>query len=147
MKIAALVSIAAAGRQARDAQSILERKPTHATQYLGEILGLYLMITNQDTGLAAKLLDYGCWCRINNQDRIVHGNPVDAIDAACKEWHQCRACTAIDFNSCDPNGIVDYKALINPNKNRFDCQQNSEQCSVRLRVSLVETSLFLGNEL
>ena len=63
MKIAALVSIAAAGRQARDAQSILERKPTHPTQYLGEILGLYLMITNQDASLADELLDYG-WCRI-----------------------------------------------------------------------------------
>ena len=31
------------------------------------------------------------------------GEPVDALDAACKSWHQCRACTKIDNRNCNPS--------------------------------------------
>ena len=58
------------------------------------------------------MLSYGCWCQIRNLEAegIVpgHGTPVDELDAACKRWHQCRACTTIDFSTeekCNPNEV------------------------------------------
>ena len=69
------------------------------------------------------LINYGCWCQLRgdtprgkvkfslqtNQSVIKgQGEPVDALDAACKEWHQCRACTKIDDRSCNPNDAPFY---------------------------------------
>ena len=34
---------------------------------------------------------------------IGEGEPVDALDAECKKWHQCRACVHIDIEGCKPN--------------------------------------------
>ena len=86
--------------------------------------------------MAGKLLDYGCWCRIRNEESggVVagHGNPVDAIDAACKAWHQCRTCTSVDFNSCDPKSGVNYEISYNPIIQRIDCQFNPGQCAVSI---------------
>ena len=82
------------------------------------------------------MLSYGCWCQIRNQDAegIVtgHGAPVDALDEACKSWHQCRACTIIDFSSdrtCDPNDAW-YEVGLDSNTMRIDCQFNPDGCRV-----------------
>ena len=87
------------------------------------------------------MVSYGCWCQIRNQEAegIVpgHGTPVDELDAACKRWHQCRACTTIDFSTeekCDPNK-VDYEVgidsmSINMHPQRLTCESNEDQCRV-----------------
>ena len=61
-------------------------------------------LKGQDWKMADKLLNYGCWCRLLNQEGYIYdgkivagrGAPVDAIDAACKAWHQCRSCRIRD---------------------------------------------------
>ena len=83
------------------------------------------------------MLDYGCWCRIRNEYGGIEaggivpglGTPVDALDEACKTWHQCKACTSIDFQSCNPNDVY-YEIAHNPNSKRLTCSLNSEDCSV-----------------
>ena len=82
------------------------------------------------------MLSYGCWCQIRNTEAegIVAGRgaPVDALDAACKAWHQCRACTTVDFSdveTCLPNEIA-YEVGFDPITMRIDCQFNKNECSV-----------------
>ena len=91
--------------------------------------------------MADKLLDYGCWCRIRNEEAagIVpgHGTPVDALDEACKAWHQCRACTSLDFQTCNPNNIA-YEVGFDPVINRISCQFNPSNCSVSNYMLSVE---------
>ena len=86
-----------------------------------------------DFSFADKMLDYGCWCRIRNEEAggILpgHGTPVDALDEACKAWHQCRACTSIDFESCIPNDVA-YEVGFDPVSMRIDCQFNPSNCAV-----------------
>ena len=91
--------------------------------------------------LTGKLLDYGCWCRIRlwNDDGGFpltsptllpgHGTPVDALDEACKAWHQCKACASKDFNSCDPKDVV-YEVGYDFYAERIDCQWNPSDCQV-----------------
>ena len=82
------------------------------------------------------MLSYGCWCQIRNTEAegIVAGRgaPVDALDAACKAWQQCRACTTVDFSdveTCLPNEIA-YEVGFDPITMRIDCQFNKNECSV-----------------
>ena len=82
------------------------------------------------------MLSYGCWCQIRNQEAegIVpgHGTPVDELDAACKAWHQCRACTTVDFSAeetCIPNDVA-YEVGFDPFTKRIDCQANPDECRV-----------------
>ena len=95
------------------------------------------ILKGQNQGIASNLLDYGCWCRLRNFEAggIVkgHGAPVDALDSACKAWHQCRKCTSVDFKSCDPNDI-DYEVGFDIQSQRISCEFNSSQCSVSLEM-------------
>ena len=86
--------------------------------------------------LPGKLLDYGCWCRIRLWDQGPaptllpgHGTPVDALDEACKAWHQCKACASKDFKSCDPKNFV-YEVAYDHYAQRLDCQWNPSDCQV-----------------
>ena len=104
-------------------------------------------LKGQDWTMAGKLLDYGCWCRIRNGEAsgIVagHGAPVDALDEACKAWHQCRACTSMDFQSCSPNNVA-YEIGFDPVTMRIDCQWNEADCAVSNNMlSVYESELFL----
>ena len=108
-----------------------------------DLFGLTLLLTSriaiikpskgQNVAVADNLLDYGCWCRIRNEEAagIVagHGTPVDALDEACKAWHQCRACTSMDFQTCNPNNIA-YQVGFDPVSQRIDCQFNRSDCAV-----------------
>ena len=87
------------------------------------------------------MLSYGCWCQIRNQEAegIVpgRGQPVDELDAACKAWHQCRACTTVDFSAeetCIPNDVA-YEVGFDPVNMRIDCQANPNQCKVSTHES------------
>ena len=93
---------------------------------------------NDNLMLQKKLLDYGCWCRMRHRPNFFssvpvflpgHGSPVDALDEACKAWHQCKACTSKDFNSCNPE-IVAYEIGYDPQTERIDCQFNPSDCEV-----------------
>ena len=107
MKIAALVSIVAAGRQARESQLTLEN--SRETIGVAQVFGYYKYKIPGNEDIEPELyLSYGCWCQIRNEAAggLVpgHGAPVDALDEACKAWRQCRACVAIDFSNdetCD----------------------------------------------
>ena len=82
-----------------------------------------------------QMFSYGCWCQIRNQavGGIVkgHGDPVDAMDGLCKAWHQCRACTNLDFgDECVSNDVV-YEVGPNPeDANRIGCIFNPTECQV-----------------
>ena len=92
------------------------------------------------------MLSYGCWCQIRNEEAggIVpgRGQPVDELDAVCKAWHQCRACTTVDFNSndfdsnesCNPNDVA-YMVVFEPEEQRIDCNINLDQCPVSTNES------------
>ena len=79
--------------------------------------------------MASKLLNYGCWCRFTDEIVFGHGTPADAIDAACKTWHQCRKCTSIDFKSCDPRN-EHYGISLDPMTMRITCDKNPSSCGV-----------------
>ena len=90
------------------------------------------------------MLSYGCWCQIRNEEAqgIVpgHGAPVDELDAACKRWHQCRACTTVDFSTdgtCVPNEVNDYEIGWDAVSQRIDCQFNPDECSVSTHKSSI----------
>jgi len=71
----------------------------------------YYNLANEDWQQASKLLQYGCYCQILNNEEGRHGmgEPVDALDEICKTYHQCSKCTGIEFgdqttiagDSCD----------------------------------------------
>merc|ERR1711937_1126758 len=148
MKIAALVSVVAAGRQARDAQSLfntmlgdhnnnIEQRNFvfSETDSLYQIFQFYMGSKGQDFSKVDDMLSYGCWCQIRNQEAegiaTGHGTPVDELDAACKRWHQCRACTTVDFSTegtCVPNDVA-YEVGFDPVTQRIDCQFNPDECS------------------
>ena len=84
------------------------------------------------------MLSYGCWCQIRNHEvsgiATGHGQAVDELDAACKAWHQCRACTTVDFSgvsTCIPNEVA-YEVGFDPITQRIDCQFNPDDCSVSI---------------
>ena len=87
--------------------------------------------------MAEVSLDYGCWCRLRNEGAagIVagHGTPVDALDEACKAWHQCRACTSVDFQTCNPNNIA-YEIGFDVVTQRIDCKYNPSDCTVSKNI-------------
>ena len=98
-------------------------------------------LKGQDSSKVLAMLSYGCWCQIRNQEAqgIVsgHGAPVDELDEACKRWHQCRACTTVDFSTdgtCVPNNVA-YHLAIDPHTVRIDCQFNRDECSVSTHES------------
>merc|ERR1712178_119685 len=170
MKIAALVSVVAAGRQARDAQSLFNKMlgdhnnnveqrnfVFSETDSLYQIFQFYMGNKGQDFSKVDDMLSYGCWCQIRNEEAqgIVtgHGAPVDELDAACKRWHQCRACTTVDFSTdgaCIPNEIA-YEVGFDPITMRIDCQFNKDECSTMNcgcdeQMAFTLTELFAGGQ-
>ena len=135
MIIAALISFIAAEQQAEDDQRQIKFSYT-SEEGLYEMLSTYMLSFDK----ANKLLDYGCWCRLRTESGIVagHGAPVDEIDAACKAWRQCRACTSTDFESCDPDTITYTIQRYVPNP-RIQCTSTSS-CAVSM--TYVTQSMF-----
>ena len=93
-------------------------------------------LKGQDFSKVDDMLSYGCWCQIRNKEAegIVpgRGQPVDELDAACRAWHQCRACTTVDFSdeeTCIPNDVA-YEVGFDPVTQRIGCQANPNECKV-----------------
>ena len=148
MKIAALVSVVAAGRQARDAQFYESSDVEQRNGLFRESVGLARLLNfhlsqlpgDGDAHLAytGRMLSYGCWCQIRNTAAggIVpgHGAPVDALDEACKAWHQCRACIAMDFTTDDETCETDYSIPYRYGE-PVPCQNNSGECTVSIFIN------------
>ena len=149
MKIIALVSVAAASRQARNAQSLFNETVADHTDSIGQrfsyletgglrsIFGIYMAMQGaKDYSKVDSMLSYGCWCQIRNQETegmvAGHGAPVDALDEACKAWHQCRACTTVDFSTddepCDPDNA--YYEIDMLDSTRITCKHAPNECAV-----------------
>jgi len=49
---------------------------------------------------------YGCWCDIENQlKRASNGEPVNALDTACRDLHHNYNCIRIEDNNCNPRTL------------------------------------------
>ena len=148
MKIAALVAVVSAGRQARDAQLNESSDVEQRNANFGESTGLARLLMfyldqlpgdgDANGEYVGRMLSYGCWCQIRNTAAggIVpgHGDPVDALDEACKAWHQCRACTAMDFSTDDETCNTDYSIPYRYGE-PVQCQNNSDECTVSIFIN------------
>ena len=56
------------------------------------------LLRNQNS--FTKFCNYGCWCLPEDSGTVGYGKPVDAIDAACKEYTTCFNCVHKQ-ESCD----------------------------------------------
>ena len=86
-----------------------------------------------------QIMEYGCHCNLLDTElKQGVGEPVDAIDEACRDWRRCRACTRMDDTDCLPdttpytlwydyNGYTAYCA-----KNKNGCGKWTCQCDSKL---------------
>lgn len=110
-----------------------------------------------DYGLEAKgstvmydqILEYGCHCNLlDTEIKQGVGEPVDAIDEACRDWRRCRACTRMDDVDCQPNEVdytlwYDYKAYTGYcAKNRKGCGKWTCQCDTDLAEVFEQCSIL-----
>ena len=67
------------------------------TRKFKHVAGLVMFL--QAVPILGKYVYYGCYCFSDAQYQLDagHGKPVDAIDSACKRFHQCYACVKKDF--------------------------------------------------
>ena len=105
-------------------------------------------VNNYDV-TASELLSSGCWCQLLSANFINsnRGEPVNALDAACRKWHKCNQCTAIDDGSClgyqHNYGNAEFdsssKEYSCPSDLSF-CQRNACSCDVALATELADLS-------
>ena len=64
----------------------------------------------------SRLWSYGCHCFDANTDRplsaLHHGEPVDRLDAACRNHKRCQACAAEQYGPECIGEIVDYSYIL-----------------------------------
>ena len=60
----------------------------------------------------ANVNNYGCWCYFDDQVGNGKGEPMDLIDAECRNLHRGYECAVADINGCVPWTQL-YSALIN----------------------------------
>ena len=83
-----------------------------------EILALF----TDDAHTLQELYNHGCWCaKLDPRNEFTPGlggnDPVDALDAACKNWVTQRKCITFEGGSCwEPDNFeitydLEYRAL------------------------------------
>lgn len=91
------------------------------TRKFKHVAGLVMFL--QAVPILGKYVYYGCYCFSDAQYQLDagHGKPVDAIDSACKRFHQCYACVKKDFveekqqANCDGTGrSYKFKGIVDP---------------------------------
>ena len=101
---------------------------------------------------AEEMLSSGCWCQLltSNFQISNRGEPVNAIDAACRKWHKCNQCTMIDDGAClgyqHNYGIAAYDSQNKAYKCSNDgdpCKYNACTCDVALASELADLSVDL----
>lgn len=67
------------------------------TRKFKHVAGLIMFL--QAVPILGKYVYYGCYCFSDAQYELDagKGKPVDAIDSACKRFHQCYRCVEKDF--------------------------------------------------
>jgi len=79
----------------------------------------------------AHLVQYGCWCFPRGQLIMGFGQPVDDIDATCRNHQLCLHCVGMDTEyECDPN-MQPYRVYgqIYQNGRRLVCRDPPGSCS------------------
>lgn len=79
------------------------RMSTPSARKYAQIKTLYL--TYQKWPSFGKFDYYGCYCfPEGNNLALGRGDPVDAVDSACKRWLMCYQCAELDVNLADQKG-------------------------------------------
>ena len=99
---------------------------------------------------AEDMLSSGCWCQLLTSNFLAsnRGEPVNALDAACRKWHKCNQCTMIDDSAClgyqHNYGIASYdsqnKQYVCSNEAENTCKHNACTCDVALASELADLS-------
>ena len=94
-----------------------------------------------------QIMEYGCHCNLLDAKlKPGVGEPVDAIDEACRDWRRCTACTRMDDTDCLPDTVdynlwydyQGYAAYCAKNKNgcgKWTCQCDSKLAEVSVGLS------------
>jgi len=105
------------------------------TRYIQLKYALMFLLRNQNS--FTKFCNYGCWCLPEDSGTVGYGKPVDAIDAACKEYTTCFNCVHKQ-ESCDEElykmtGKMDngerYLLCMDP---IGSCKRNRCECDLEL---------------
>nr|AAL56438.1 phospholipase A2-like protein [Oikopleura dioica] len=103
----------------------------------GDWLKYALMFLLRNQNSFTKFCNYGCWCLPEDSGTVGYGKPVDAIDAACKEYTTCFNCVHKQ-ESCDEElykmtGKMDngerYLLCMDP---IGSCKRNRCECDLEL---------------
>lgn len=98
-----------------------------------------LIMFKQAVPILGKYVFYGCYCFSDAQYELDagKGRPVDAIDSACKSFHQCYRCVNKDFvqeagqENCDgSNRSYRFKGVVDEvtGKKEIVCLNNKGSC-------------------
>jgi len=107
------------------------------TRKFKHVAGLIMFL--QAVPILGKYVYYGCYCFSDAQYELDagKGKPVDAIDSACKRFHQCYRCIEKDFvedkqqSNCEgTNRSYRFKGIIDPvtQQKQIICLNNEGSC-------------------
>ncbi|CAG5105659.1 Oidioi.mRNA.OKI2018_I69.chr1.g2333.t1.cds [Oikopleura dioica] len=95
----------------------------------------------------AHLVQYGCWCFPRGQLIMGYGQPIDNIDATCRNHQLCLNCVGLDTNyECNPH-TQPYRVYgqIYQNGRRLMCKDPPGSCAwlaCQCDVNMVTTSII-----
>jgi len=94
-----------------------DRINTPSSKKYAQILNM--IMPYQEWKSFGKFYQYGCYCFPEGQNLAIgRGEPVDAIDAACKRWLNCYTCASLDSNLNECNAEIEpysFEATKDPN--------------------------------
>lgn len=113
-----------------------------------------LIMFKQQVPILGKYVFYGCYCFSDAQYELDagKGRPVDAIDSACKSFHQCYRCVNKDFvqeagqDNCDGTSrSYRFKGIVDPvtQQKQIVCLNNEGTC----KRSICECDKALADDL
>lgn len=119
-----------------------------STRKFKHVAGLVMFL--QSVPILGKYIFYGCYCFSDAQYELDagHGKPVDAVDGACKAFHQCYSCVNKDFvegkgqAKCDGTGrSYRFKGIIDPVTGGKEIQCLNEEGSCRRSICECDKTL------
>ena len=82
-------------------------------------------------------------------DQTNHGEPVNALDQACRRWYKCNQCTTIDESSCSGISEVYGSPIFDQSSKSYSCPGTSGSCghhSCQCDVALAQDLSDLSEE-
>merc|ERR1719444_216085 len=116
------------------------------------MLEYHFSISNLVQYSVDEILNYGCWCQLENPDLYQYhkGPPVDNIDRKCQNRKRCHKCITMDTQgTCDPSTQV-YSAHYDISGKKFVCQSTGNDCidnTCSCDVDFVNSLIFSLSEL